>query len=79
MHLEVTDVLDKHFEKFAKDHKVSCANPSSVFQEPVILEIALGAGNVPDIFMMVENKETVERLYGKGTVEKINEKTDCCI
>lgn len=79
MHLEVTDVLDEHFEKFAKEHNVSCANISSVFQEPIILEIALGAGNVPDIFMKAENKETVERLYGEGIAEKINEKTDAWI
>lgn len=78
-HLEVTEILEKHLEKFAKDHNVSFANPSSVFKEGVLLELALGAGNVPDIIMQDKNKETVERLFGKGIVEKTDKTTEALI
>lgn len=78
-HLEVTDKLDKHFEKFAKDHNVSFKNPSSVYKEGVLLEIALGAGNVPDIIMQKGNKEKVEKYFGEGIVEITTEKTDASI
>lgn len=78
-HLEVTDILDHNFEKFAKAHNVSFANPSSVFQEAAILELATGAGNVPDILMQDSNKKTVERLYEKGLVEKLREKTEAWV
>ena len=80
-HLETSEILQNAIEEYAKKHNISFKNPESVFGYPAVAlrDIAVGAGNIVDIFLKDTHKKEVEAIFGKGCVNDIDKKTDGAI
>ena len=76
-HMEVTDILSAAMEEYAKDHNISFNNPESILGDPAVylLDIATGAGNITDFMLHSKEQQEAESMFGKGIIEKIDEKT----
>ena len=75
-HADVTDTLLQTIEDYAKENNISFTNPESVFGKAgPLLELAVGAGNVPDIFSKTRYKSQIIEALGEETVNRIVDKT----
>lgn len=76
-HVDVMDVIAEKLEAYAKEKGITYSNPATVLGKAApLLELAVGAGNVPDIFMKSIYKDQIVAALGEDEVKRVEKKTE---